>query len=180
MSTQTVELWTLIVENFFTVVTTSFVGLFMIIIAWFMIKGMKQLNLTSLYLEDGTVSSTKFWSSVAYFIATVAFLAINILNPASAALEFVWAIYLATVAGHATFSKFISKKYAIAQETRQERFPVQYGPYYDDPQPPRGRRRSRRREEWHDESEEGGYDDPPPNMSDEQLLRQQLNAGAES
>jgi hypothetical protein len=59
--------------------------------------------------SDGRrVSHTKFFSSLAYFVATVAF--VYLVYQGRDSTEH-WIIYLGTLAGHHTASKLISHKY---------------------------------------------------------------------
>lgn len=110
------ELMKLLIDNSFTLIGTGFVGLFMLLVAGFFFNALRKVDLTTLFLTDEPgvrkVSSTKFWTSVAYFVATVAFLAANFVAPVGASLEIIWAIYLSTVAGHAAFSKYIGQRFS--------------------------------------------------------------------
>lgn len=137
----------LIVENAFGVAAGVFSGLFMLIVSWYFFKGMRKVDLTSLFMEDNNsrkVSSTKFWSSIAYFVATIAFLTINFMAPGSAGLEFIWAIYMSTVAGHAALSKFITAKYKAGPAPRAD-IPPEEGEEEDANAPvPRRRRKPNR------------------------------------
>lgn len=87
----------------------------MLTVAVFFFNALRKVDLSSLFLTDDPlaprkVSATKFWTSVAYFVATVAFLSANFIAPVGATLEFIWIIYLSTVAGHAAFSKWITSR----------------------------------------------------------------------
>lgn len=109
------ELTKLLIDNAFTLIGTGFVGLFMLLVAGFFFNALRKVDLTSLFITDEPgsrkVSSTKFWTSIAYFVATVAFLAANFVAPVGGSLEIIWAIYMSTVAGHAAFSKWLGTKF---------------------------------------------------------------------
>jgi hypothetical protein len=78
------------------------------------------MDMTELYKNEvnNRLSHTKFWSNVAYFAATVAFLSLNLFNSGSTSgvLEAVWVIYLGVVASNAVASKWISHRYRGYQE----------------------------------------------------------------
>lgn len=89
------------------------------------------MDMTELFKNDvnDRLSHTKFWSNVAYFAATVAFLNLNLFNSGnvSGVLEAVWVIYLGVVASNAVASKWISHRYKGYQEYQGYR-----GRYYRD------------------------------------------------
>lgn len=110
-------------ENIIPIAGTLFSAVFMLILAGFLFKALTKVDLTTLFLgTDGKVSPNKFWSSIAYFVATVAFLGINAAAPGSAGLEFIWLIYLAVVASAQVLTSFIATKYGgtEAAATRQD------------------------------------------------------------
>jgi hypothetical protein len=88
-----------------------------------MLKAGRKMDMTELFKNEttGQLSHTKFWSNVAYFSATLAFLSLNLFNNGSSAdtLEFIWIIYLGVVASNAVASKWISYKYNMSQESFQ-------------------------------------------------------------
>lgn len=80
------------------------------------IRAISKVDLTNLFKRDGTdeISSTKFWTNVAYCAATMAFLAMSLLNSSSNNLDsqsVIWLIYLGVVASNAVASKWMSLKY---------------------------------------------------------------------
>jgi hypothetical protein len=85
-----------------------------------MMKAGRKMDMTELFKNEktGLLSHTKFWSNVAYFAATLAFLNLNLFNSGavSGVLEFIWVIYLGVVASNAIASKWISYKYSGDQE----------------------------------------------------------------
>ncbi|WEM34296.1 hypothetical protein [Xanthomonas phage X1] len=94
----------------------------MLMIAYVLFKAIRKLDLSSMFYEPGTltVSSTKFWNVVACFVATIAFLFINITAPAAASLEFIWLAYLGVIAGSASVSKLISARYGVSADSAQK------------------------------------------------------------
>lgn len=85
-------------------------------IALFLFKAIWKVDLSQMFFEPGsqTVSSSKFWNMVACFVATIAFLFINVTNPAIPGLEFIWLIYMGVIAGTTSVSKLISARYGVA------------------------------------------------------------------
>lgn len=75
---------------------------------------LKNIQLAELFESTGTgkISHTKFWANVAYFVATIAFVDINFKPSPPEYLVELWFVYLATVAGNASISKFLSLKYS--------------------------------------------------------------------
>lgn len=90
-----------------------FTSIFMLLVSVFMFNGLRKLDLRHLYTSEGTgtISSTKFWTNIAYFVSTVAFLALNLFAPGSASIEMIWLIYLGVVASSATVSKFLALRF---------------------------------------------------------------------
>ena len=65
--------------------------------------------------SSNKLSMTRFWMNVAYFCATLAFLAINLRavnNEKITDLPMLWLIYLGTVASNSVANKWISAKYS--------------------------------------------------------------------
>lgn len=89
-------------------------------IAVFLLKAIRKVDLSQMFYETDstTVSSTKFWNVVACFVATIAFLFINITAPATASLEFIWLVYLGVIAGSASVSKLIEARFGIGEAKR--------------------------------------------------------------
>lgn len=164
-----------IVENSFMTAAGLFTAFFMLIVAVLLLKGLRKLDLKGLFVDrphDHHISSSKFWSNVAYFVATVAFLAINITAPGSASLEFIWVIYLGIVASAAVASKFLALRYngavdlAKAQsENRGGYDQYGYGRGYDN-QRRRGSRDDGRAQEDSETTEGDHISDLPQGYSD--------------
>ena len=117
-------------------VGTLFSALVMLLIAILMFKSLRKVDLSELWLSEGSnrVSSTKFWSNIAYFVATVAFLAINFVAPGVAAVEWIWTIYLGVVGGSAMVNKLLSLRFKAAEMTNNDDY---YGGH-NRPRPRRG------------------------------------------
>lgn len=140
----------------------------MVIVSFLLLKGLKKLDLKGLFTEkkgDQHISSSKFWANIAYFVSTIAFLAINLAAPQTAALEFIWAIYLGVVASAAVVSKFLALRYGpagvLANQDRQDE-----EPYYEYERPRRGRRRTRTDEVRNEETTSEAVRDLPEGYSD--------------
>lgn len=87
-------------------------SVFMLLIGLVLFKNIRKLDLTRLFTSESTgeVSSTKFWSNIAYFVATVCFLALNFVVPGVASIELIWLIYLGVVASSSVASKVIATR----------------------------------------------------------------------
>lgn len=105
--------WLATGTNGFLFAASSSAFLFILMIAVFLFKAIWKVDLSQMFFEPGcqTVSSTKFWNVVACFVATIAFLFINITAPAAASLEFIWLTYLGVIAGSASVSKLITARF---------------------------------------------------------------------
>lgn len=108
----------MIFDNAMVILSGVFLSVFMLIVSVLMFNGLRKLDLRYLFTSEGTgeVSSTKFWTNIAYLVATVAFLAINIFAPGAGSLEMVWLIYLGVVASQASVSKMLSLKFGKTDE----------------------------------------------------------------
>ena len=101
-----------ILPHLFPIVGAVFSFLFMTVVVFILIKGIRGIRVTDLFEFNGEASLSKFWQNVAYAAATIAFLAVNISgNLTGGTLEVVWLIYLGVVASNAVLSKWISVKY---------------------------------------------------------------------
>jgi hypothetical protein len=101
-----------ILPHLFPVVGAVFSFLFMTVVVFILIKGIRGIRVADLFEFGGEASLSKFWQNVAYAAATIAFLAVNISgNLTGGTLEVVWLIYLGVVASNAVLSKWISVKY---------------------------------------------------------------------
>lgn len=101
--------------NAFIVVGGTFAAAFMILIFIIFVKALKGSNLSDLFKAETSneLSMTKFWTNVAYFSATLAFLAFNLLNQESGeSVVMLWLVYLGVVGSSAIASKWLSLKYA--------------------------------------------------------------------
>ena len=108
--------------NGFLAVSAGAAFIFMLMIMYFLFKAIRKLDLSSMFADapgSNIVSSTKFWNVVAYFVATIAFLFINISAPASAALEFIWLTYLGVIAGSASINKLIAARFNASTSTQK-------------------------------------------------------------
>lgn len=159
-----VEFLQTLVENSFMAAAGVFTAFFMLVVSVFLFKGLRKLDLKGLFLDNPTdkhISNSKFWSNVAYFVSTVAFLAINLAAPGAQSLEFIWVVYLGVVASAAVASKFLSLRYSAAgQLTHQQEMEHDYSS---------GRRRWSRRTDRRGDEDEGDIDysrDLPPGYSD--------------
>ncbi len=101
-----------ILPHLFPIVGAVFSFLFMTVVVFILIKGIRGIRVADLFEFSGEASLSKFWQNVAYAAATIAFLAVNIGgNLTGGTLEIVWLIYLGVVASNAVLSKWISVKY---------------------------------------------------------------------
>ncbi len=146
-----VEFLKTLVENSFMAGAGIFTALFMLIVSILLFKGMMKLDLKGLFTEhpgDQRISNSKFWANIAYFVSTIAFLAINIAAPGAAALEFIWVVYLGVVGASAVVHKFLNLRYSAAGViARQEAQEDEYG----DERPSRSRRHRNRTIEGREE-----------------------------
>jgi hypothetical protein len=79
--------------------------------------------MTELFKDETTdhLSHTKFWSNIAYFAATLAFLSLNLFSATIPdSLEMIWLIYLGVVASNAVASKWIRYKYELTRSERPD------------------------------------------------------------
>ena len=120
-----------ILPHLFPIVGAVFSFMFMTVVIFILIKGIRGINVTDLFEFKGEASLSKFWQNVAYAAATIAFLAINISgNLSGSSLEIVWLIYLGVVASNAVLSKWISVKYNRTEDKQDEnRYDGNYGGY---------------------------------------------------
>lgn len=121
----------LVITNIFPLLSAIFLILFIIVFSFMFIKALKNIDLSDLLTHEGTkvASHSKLWSSVAYFAATISFLAMNIIPGIAAqggSLELIWMIYLGIVASNAVASKWISMKYRNDSETAKIQAETQY------------------------------------------------------
>lgn len=110
-----------IVANAFTIVGGVFSVAFMIVIFFIFVKALRGSNLQDLFAGEvkKELSMTKFWTNVAYFAATVAFLAANLVAQSNGeSMVLIWLIYLGTVGANAIASKWLVLKYGSPEEGR--------------------------------------------------------------
>mgnify|MGYP001176922241 FL=1 len=111
-----------ILPHLFPIVGAVFSFLFMTVVVFILIKGIRGIRVADLFEFSGEASLSKFWQNVAYAAATIAFLAVNISgNLTGGTLEIVWLIYLGVVASNAVLSKWISVKYDRGQPDPRDR-----------------------------------------------------------
>ncbi len=115
-----------LLQNPFVLISSIFVCIFLLALTYILFKSLKKFNMADLFIENSTnkISHTKFWSNIAYFASTIAFLSLNLFsNQASqAGMEIIWLIYLGVVASNTVASKWISYKYTGNQiESTKER-----------------------------------------------------------
>lgn len=105
-----------------TILAGVFMSIIMLIVSVFMFNGLRKLDLSHLFTSESTgqISSTKFWTNISYFVATVAFLTVNIFAPGAASLEMIWLIYLGVVASSASVSKLLALRFKGGGITRSE------------------------------------------------------------
>jgi hypothetical protein len=87
-----------------------------------MLKLGKKIDMTELFRDEASshLSHTKFWSNVAYFAATLAFLSLNLFSTTTPdSFEMIWLIYLGVVASNAVANKWIKHKYNAFQTKKQ-------------------------------------------------------------
>jgi len=94
----------------------------MVIIFVIFVKALRGSNLSDLFVGErkGELSMTKFWTNVAYFAATLAFLAFNLMNQGTGQGDnnvMLWLVYLGTVGANAIASKWLALKYAPSGTT---------------------------------------------------------------
>ena len=141
-----IEILKLVIENGMIILAGIFMSFVMIVTSLLMFKGLRKLDLSHLFTSEGSgvVSSTKLWSNIAYFTATVAFLSINLFAPGTASLEMIWLVYLGTVASSALGSKMLALKYKVGDAIVQPPTPEAMPDIEAESEPPR-RRRSRKK-----------------------------------
>lgn len=77
-----------------------------------MLNAMLNLELSSMFTtknDPNRISHTRFWSNVAYFVATITFIKLNFTE--NNYIVELWLIYLGIIGGNASISKLISMKY---------------------------------------------------------------------
>lgn len=93
----------------------------MILILGIFVKALFGSDLRDLFKGEikRELSMTKFWTNVAYFAATLAFLAANLSPGGNGADEMIWLIYLGTVGSTAIASKYLALKYDTKLSTQK-------------------------------------------------------------
>jgi hypothetical protein len=115
--TETLSAIQFLITNSFLVVGALFAFLFMLTVLRVFVKGLKGLDYGDLFRGDVTqsLSLTKFWTNIAYFTATVAFVGkIFMSTGTSDNQNILWCIYLGGVGSNAIASKWLGLKYAGA------------------------------------------------------------------
>lgn len=120
--TDGVNMLKFMITNSFLVVGSGFAALFMLMVLRVFVKAMKGLDWTELFREDVTpnLSLTKFWTNIAYFTATVAFVGKIFMSQGTTDTDnMLWLIYLGGVGSNAIASKWLGLKYAGAIQSNQ-------------------------------------------------------------
>lgn len=98
--------------------------LFIIALVVEFINGSRKTSYKDLFVDErsGQFSHTKYWSNVAYLVATVVFLYLHMfmIDKIASQLEMLWLIYLGVVAGNASVNKLISYKYGSSKDKAGE------------------------------------------------------------
>lgn len=120
---QKLEAVQFLVSNAFTLVGGVFAAAFMILVFSVFVKALRSQDLGDLFQGEikKEMSLTKFWSNIAYFAATIAFLALNLM-PATVtgiSLELLWLIYLGTIGGNAVINKLLVLKYKGKEDDKR-------------------------------------------------------------
>ena len=109
-----------LLQNPFVLISSIFVCIFLLALTFVLFKSLKKFNMADLFVENTTnkLSHTKFWSNIAYFAATIAFLSLNLFSTHtdSGGMEIISLIYLGVVASNAVASKWIAYKYTNKTE----------------------------------------------------------------
>ena len=108
-----------LLSNPFVLISSIFVTIFLLVLTFILFKSLHNINVADLFIEGNTkkISHTKFWSNIAYFASTIAFLSLNLFSAqgATSGMEIIWLIYLGVVASNAVANKWISYKYNVNQ-----------------------------------------------------------------
>lgn len=117
-----------------TVIMTIMLA-FIIVLVFEFINGSRKTSFRELFIDErsGKFSHTKYWSNVAYLVATVVFLYMHMfmLDKITNQLEILWLIYLGVVAGNASMNKLISYKYGAMSKNQNNPYGHQSYPYQD-------------------------------------------------
>ena len=115
-----------ILSNPFVLISSIFVTIFLLVLTFILFKSLHKINVADLFIEGNTkkISHTKFWSNIAYFASTIAFLSLNLFSnqATSGGMEIIWLIYLGVVASNAVASKWISYKYNGNKESPERTY----------------------------------------------------------
>lgn len=113
---ETIQIINPLLNNPFVLLSSIFVTIFLLVLTYILFKSLRKINVADLFVESSTnkISHTKFWSNIAYFASTIAFLSLNLFSEqaSSGGMEIIWLIYLGVVASNAVASKWISYKYS--------------------------------------------------------------------
>lgn len=114
-----------LLSNPFILISSIFVTIFLLVLTYILFKSLQKINVADLFIESSSqkISHTKFWSNIAYFASTIAFLSLNLFsnNATSGGMEIIWLIYLGVVASNAVASKWISYKYSGNNQNTPEK-----------------------------------------------------------
>lgn len=113
---ETIQIINPFLNNPFILLSSIFVTIFLLVLTYILFKSLRKINVADLFVESSTnkISHTKFWSNIAYFASTIAFLSLNLFSEhaSSGGMEIIWLIYLGVVASNSVASKWISYKYS--------------------------------------------------------------------
>jgi hypothetical protein len=121
---ETIQMINPLLNNPFVLLSSIFVTIFLLVLTYILFKSLRKINVADLFVERSTnkISHTKFWSNIAYFASTIAFLSLNLFSnqATSGGMEIIWLIYLGVVASNAVASKWISYKYSGNTTTNKD------------------------------------------------------------
>lgn len=126
----------------------AFVG----IILYTFLKSIIKVDTNDLIMEhkSGFVSHSKFWSNIAYLVATICFIVLNLFHTAEILpyIEFLWLIFLGTVASNAAVNKLITYKYGNTSQVQsqpQNQDNIEVEPAPDDEEEPSPKKHTKKR-----------------------------------
>lgn len=115
--TNVAETLRFIVANSIIIAGSIFASACIIMVLHVFVKGLKGLDFGDMFRGDvkQEVSLTKFWTNIAYFTATVAFIGKIFMSPGTTEADnILWLIYLGGVGSNAIAAKWLGLKYAGA------------------------------------------------------------------
>lgn len=101
--------------DYFNGLSIAFLYGFIVFLSYILFSSTRGIDLSVLYKSEftGRLSHTKFWTNIAYFAATLAFINMNLFTPVkdTGSLEIIWVIYLGIVASDNIATKYLLLKY---------------------------------------------------------------------